>query len=127
MFKWGGTLTETVLWNNPSPTSSYGENTISDLSITSYNYIKIRFCRGTSYTTGDASLYEVMLPIPFDLGENKSEICGCLAARNSSNGNYLGRRFSITSNTVWFAQAQRIATSGSDNNSAIPLQIIGIY
>lgn len=49
MFKWGGALSETTLWTNPSPTSSFASQNVSlSDNISNYDFIKIQFRVSTS-------------------------------------------------------------------------------
>lgn len=56
----GGSLTETVLWTNASPTSTFAAQvvTLSD-DMNNYTYLKFEY----RHSTTDSNLYEIIVPV----------------------------------------------------------------
>lgn len=119
----GGTLKETVLWTNSSPTSSMTQQylSLSD-SIANYDYIKVVIAVSTSDLT--STVTTIM---------DASEIISKGADyRNCFYGNPIGVntiRLALgnsDSTKFGFSDCYQFATATTYNNTAIPLSISGL-
>ena len=54
----GGGLTETTLWTNSSPSSTFSAQSVSVGDLTPYDYIKIVW----RWSTSDATTWEILIP-----------------------------------------------------------------
>lgn len=127
--KGGGKMSETVLWTNSAPTSSfrYGEVTLSQ-DIDNFKYIAIKWAFSTSYRS-DANTARVLISIEdfkrmSDTGT--SQDINITLGNKSSAGEY-SRRIAYHSDTkFYFSYAFKVGTSSDDGSQCIPLQIIGL-
>jgi hypothetical protein len=131
MLPHGGSESETVLWTNPSPTSSFAAQsvTLSD-SLLNYKYLKITYRSANTNVVNYYTLY----PIVDDNGEiiyaggngNPRMIISYII----SSGTARQRRFSIedsAATTIYFTTCQNIGSSSTTVNGAmIPITISGI-
>lgn len=125
----GATQTETVLWQNSSPSTSASAFTceLSD-DWTNYDYIKITTQLTTTNSTNLSQIFA------------KDELAKCRTVSGTTSFNlsatlYLGsggfycRRGTASSannTTISFGQATQLAGTGSNSAYIIPLQIVGI-
>lgn len=120
----GGTLSETVLWTNPSPTASFAAQTITLSSdINNFKYLKIVYKLSTSNNTESYAIYAV--------DEFKNMIIGvgyaCGAISGRPGGTNLARRLGYASDTsIRFMDSSGIGVASTDNNGLIPLAIYGM-
>ena len=116
----GGSDTETVLWTNGSPTSSFAQKTVtlSD-NINNYDYIKMTFRYSTS---DDTELVEIFPVENIDINTAKrSTYLGVMWYAGS------WKYRNITNNYTSVEISNCVFVGGSSSNgSIIPLQIIGI-
>lgn len=126
------TLQETVLWENPNPTSSFATQTItlSD-SIMNYNMIRIEGRRSTSIDDY-LEVYadpEYLVTCATAKTENAGN-CGLAASTGAgSTGSRYTRVFvSTTANPdkITVGNEYSMATTTSNNTYAIPTRIVGI-
>ncbi len=120
----GGTLSETVLWTNPTPTASFAARTITLSSdINNFKYLKIVHKLSTSNNTESSVMYAVD---DFkNLIINVGYIFGTISGRPS--GSNMARRIGYDSDTsIRFTDSSGIGVSTTDNNSLIPLAIYGM-
>lgn len=117
--------TETSLWVNSSPTSSFagGQNvTLSD-SLDNYDYIKFRWRISTTYENPNECLVSVKAFKKMDM-TSLATIMAFGGMNSNADDSYL-RRIAYTSNTqVWFGSSLKGTTTANTTN--IPLEIIGI-
>lgn len=120
----GGTLSETVLWTNPSPTASFAGQTITLSSdINNFKYLKIVCKLSTSNNTESSVMYAVDDFKNLIIGVGS--LCGGLLGR--PGGTNLARRLGYASDTsIRFMQSGGIGLDYTDNNSLIPLAIYGM-
>ena len=117
----GGTLKETTLWTNPSPTSNFDTQdvTLSD-DYTNYDYVK--FYVRTSTT--NATLGEVIYPSNMLTQSTANQGIQCfMGARPSSN--YVRLLRHVANNKIHIHIAEPPASSGSSTTAAIPTKITG--
>lgn len=129
----GGSATwvETILWANPSPSSDFATQTVtlSD-DINNYDYLKVSYKNSTTYE-GVNDPYSVLISV----SDFKTSATGNSTRHNAFT---FGGLYAPT-NTVWtrflfydtdttakFGGCTQIGSTGSTNNNAIPLQIVGI-
>ena len=114
-----GSLSETVLWTNPSPTAAFVDQTITIPDIDNYTYIKLVFRNNTS----DASELINILPV--------DNIKANMVKRSA----FLGIMFHISGDTWYYrnvgftstsVRISDVAPSGSGGRALIPVQIIGL-
>lgn len=125
----GGKYTETSLWTNPSPSSTFDAQTVtlSD-SIDNYKYIAIRykFTAGTSdadYTTHIVSPSDIAKSIPTS-GINTDTVT--LGGKTRANYNYSRIVHYVSSTSLSFTIGYGTNFAGTSNNIAIPLEILGL-
>lgn len=119
-----GGFTETTLWTNSSPTSTFAAQTVTltggSISSSTYNYIGVTWRRGTSAS----DTMTVLCPTSqFMTGTNKTLLPGF--AGSGTTAYVYFRSFTYTSATqVYFSDAKN--TSGQTGNThAIPVYIKG--
>ena len=121
--KGGGDLKETILWTNPSPTSSFGGVDVSlSETIENFKYVKLYFRISTSNSTQSATIYEKDIFKAFTSAGNGAS--GAISARQS-NTNYF-RRVAYKSPTEITYLNTVTASGGYDGNYLIPLKFCGL-
>lgn len=124
----GGTLTETVLWTNSNPTSSFAAQTVTlNQSITTdkFDYIKITIRISTSVATEQSYIFPTNEFLDFADGSTQNIRRGYIGTR--PNGNDLRIIFSVSNTQVNFTAPLRAgSTTSSSNSIIIPLKIIGL-
>ena len=125
----GGTLKETTLWTNSSPSATFAEQTVtlSD-NISNYDYIKIEWCESTSALTNKSSI--MVSASEFTRNKNPyynaHDTTPAILGRGANNVSYL-RYIAYESDTqVLFGHALRGNATGVDNTFTIPLNIYGV-
>lgn len=124
----GGGYAETVLWENPAPTSTFASQTItlSD-DITNYDQIEFIYAYDTTNQSGiyvDSIIYKVsdFISLPYT-----TNIINKFALVNHISGKYVCRILGYTGNTqITFNTAYWVNVAGSDNTRCIPIKIIGL-
>lgn len=124
----GGALTETTLWTNSAPTSSFVEQTVtlSD-SIENYKYIKFRYYLSTTLH----SSREIIVPIDTlklsaspAYGTSTPNIAASLTSESSVM--YARRIYFVSNTSLQLATPVGINSTSTANNAAIPIEIIGM-
>ena len=120
----GEQYTETVLWTNSSPTSSFADQTItlSD-SIDNYSSLGVTFKLST---TEEMSCTIKLSVEDFKKCTNSATILNPASCAKISNLAYARRFYCASDTTIYFAASYRLNTSGTNNAANIPIQIIGI-
>ena len=122
----GGTLKETVLWNNSAPTSGMTSTTITlSQSIDLYDYIKIVWRVSKTVSTEMSMLTTPSsIKISTSGGTNVNNLS--ISARPTS-GRATSRLITYSSVTkLGVSVAHYIGESGNTTDYAIPIQIVGI-
>lgn len=124
--KKGGNLTETVLWTNPSPNSSFSPKDVSlSESLRNFKYIKI--C--TKSSTGTSNTYEMLVEPDFLVSSTTTAyhpnvIIGTI---NNTTGYTFVRRITYVNDLkINIGTANTILASVSDNTYTIPTKIVGL-
>lgn len=108
-----------LLWTNPSPTASFGLQTIYGLNPADYDIIVTNFYQ---YVSGDTDLLTYSFVIPAEGNLNN------VVSMWYSNTLYR-RMYSVGSDYVYFANAMystAVNTNTTDNTKLIPYKIYGI-
>ena len=127
MFKWGGTLRETVLWTNPSPTSNFASQTVNlDESYANYKYVGVKYATGTG---ADAPMATMILSTEdaakTNVSGSNNGLKGAIGSRYQNN--VYARIIGFMSDTTVEFSAARIQSGTNSNNALIiPKTIIGI-
>lgn len=123
----GGQMTETVLWTNPSPTTSFTLQTITlSENFTNYDYVRIYLKGSRTDNT------ECMIEVPSD--KLKAAVTSVAYRPNIYIGGYDGngtyqyvRRISyITDSSLSINSSYRINAAATNDNLFIPIKITGI-
>ena len=120
----GETAVETILWTNPSPTSSISsETTYTISSIANYDFIRVYFRRSTSDSTETSVLYTKPEFLALT-GTDKFRASGSL---NISGVNY-ARPINVQSATsITVGYCYKLGSSAGQSNSyLIPTKICGL-
>lgn len=123
----GGSATETVLWTNGSPTSSFGEQTVQlSQSIEDFDLIKVTFKLSTTNADEGAIIVPTQT-IKNSLNNTNNTFRTSIGVRLSGY-NYVRPLFinSGVYDQLGFSSARIPGNSGTSNTSATPLQVIGI-
>lgn len=125
--KGGAALTESILWTNSSPTSSFASKDISlNDSFLNYSYIKF------SYKIKTSSSEEYQVLCPADLVKKSAfstnvPIISIGARHATTGGTTLVRFITYVSDTsLHFSNASVITSSTTDNSYNIITQITGV-
>lgn len=126
----GGKYTETSLWTNSAPTSTFaGQSvTLSD-SISNYKYVGIKFAYATNYSTGDC-ISTIILSVEdfkkggYNTGVRRNNFSMSLS--NVANTAYSRMVLYNDDNSVRFGTCYQVGTNTNANGNAIPLEILGL-
>lgn len=126
----GGTLKETVLWTNPSPTANFNRQsvTLSD-DINNYDYIAVEYIYSKSSVDETEKSKSIMSVTDFkkgNLGTLVSRTCMALGIINSSNTTYNRQVWYRDDTTIEISACYAMTSTATANGNAVPLQIIGI-
>ena len=119
----GAKQTETVLWTNPSPTSDFGQTTVtlSD-SISNYDYIAVKWKVSTSLSTTSTT----MVPVgDFKSMLNQNGDNALFIASVNQNG-WARTVFYVSDTSITISTSYRLNAQGNSGSNAIPTSIIGI-
>lgn len=121
----GGTMAETTLWTNPSPTSAYagGDITLSK-DMDNFKYIKFTF----RFSTTDSNELSLILSVADVKASTISAVGFCTAISGRvPNGYTYARRISYKTDTsVNITLAEAIGSSATINSAYIPISIKGL-
>lgn len=121
----GGKQTETVLWTNSAPTSSFAKQdvTLSD-DINSYDYLKFTYRVTTSVSD---SLNYIISVSDFKKSVESTSSHHCVLGLSTDDSVAHTRRvYYKTDTTVNFNNAYQLNAAASNNATVIPLSIVGI-
>lgn len=127
-------LKETVLWTNPSPTSSFAGGTIADLSddINNYDYLKFEYRHSTSvdilYNIDvPVDLFKTSTQVDYDNPNHYLPFMTACASGQWTFTNFLRRGIARKTDTsVYFTGGGNMGSTTANNANIIPIQIIGI-
>lgn len=125
--KGGSTTLETVLWTNPSPTSTQDKQTITlSGSISDYSSLKFVFYSDTSHT----QIVSIMISVDdFKLvgGSTNNIYDYVLSPSVYTAGNIVSRLFRyLSDNTMTIGSCNSVTGGTSNNSKCILYQIIGL-
>ena len=121
-----GGFTETSLWTNSSPTSTFAAQTVSlnqTITTTKFDYIKIKVRVSTSVSTEQSYIFPTSEFLNFaDSGSNMPR--GYVGMRINSNQ---ARFVTMTSTSqVKFSASYQLASTSSNSTGIIPVSISGL-
>lgn len=122
----GEKYTETSLWTNSAPTSSFASQAVTlSESIDNFKYIKIKFRLSTSNSTTSETVYSV--------GDFKTYtsttalgISGGLVGQPVASQGYVRKAIYSSSTQIQFDTAYRLAVNDANTSYLIPLEILGL-
>lgn len=123
----GGSATETVLWENASPSGSFSEQAVQlSQSMENFDFIKVTFITTHSNPEEGAIIVPTSVIMKSLNSTNNTFRC-CLGARISSV-NYARPLFinSGVYDQLGIGTASRLGSSGTYNSEITPLKVIGI-
>lgn len=124
----GKKYTETSLWTNPSPTSTFASQTVNlSESIDNYEYIKVKYVYATSAT--QIELVSILPVSEFKTYQINSTAggSGVLGMISATNSQYARSYFYANNGgSVAFAAAFQINSTTSNNSWLIPIEILGL-
>lgn len=121
----GGMLKETVLWTNPSPTSSMLNQTRVTLSqsIMNFEYIKFYARISTSNSKETALMVSASDFQNMTDSTNRGRLTICAADSSSSYARFVNY---VDNTTVEFSNARRLGNTTTSNSNTIPTKITGL-
>lgn len=121
----GAEQVETVLWTNPSPSSTFAAQTVTlSESIDNFDYIAISYCQSTSYPIPSKIIYSVSdFKKSIQTATNDPIVGLCVSDTSNSYGR---KAYYVNSTTIGFTLGYRWNSAYSTNNAANPISIIGI-
>lgn len=122
------TKTETTLWTNSSPTSTFANTTVTlSQSIENFDYIKFRIASTKSNTAESYQAESIFSVADVKRSTTTTYAPQCIISSRSTSGGQYVRRFLYESNTsLSISSGQQIAGTSGNNNYVIPLSIVGI-
>lgn len=122
----GGALNETVLWTNPSPTSTFAaqEITFSD-DVNNYKYIKVYFRLSTSNSAISSVMYDIETFLNLKTLSTLERFYGCMCSYVGS-GNVARRLGYSSSGKFQFYNAANIGAASQSNTACIPTKVVGL-
>ena len=124
----GGSMSETVLWTNSSPTSNFAAQTVnlSD-DITKFDYIRVYFYSSKTSHTEASVLMLVSDFVNLGTGLNKPRFSIANANNEiSGTGNALRILRYISNTSLNFTEAYEAARESSSTTQVIPTKISGL-
>lgn len=124
----GGSLSRTVLWTNPNPTTAFNAQTVtlSD-SISNYDYIEVSFYRADTVQTVSRTIIPTADFINMTVANrNMMGAIGYFASAGTTQ--YFARTFSYgTDRTVIFRNAAQVGGNTTTyQTGAIPIEVAGL-
>lgn len=122
----GGTLKETKLWTNLSPTSNFTGQTVTLSSdISDYTWLKFTYKKDTTTSEAYSVIYQVS-DVKLFADSNGQRVGGLIIGKNTLRN--VARLITYVSDTrLYISASARLEDSGvQDNNMVIPLAIYGL-
>jgi hypothetical protein len=127
--KKGGTLKETVLWTNPSPTSSFSAQNITlSEALSNFKYFSFVVKNRTSDSLYSSSIMNVdeFKNLSGTLANYTFKYAASVAATNDNDVSFTRRYYYVNDTTIGIANANAINANNTNNQLTIPYQIIGL-
>lgn len=115
-----GSLSETTLWTNSSPSSSFAAQAVSEIGVDNYTYIKITFRFSASNSDENSYIVKVSEFKNVTSGDQYAYGVGTFVSGEGARS----RRFYYVSGGVGFTAGTSI--SSQNNNVFIPIKITGL-
>jgi len=118
-----GGSTETVLWTNNSPTSTFAGQTItlSD-SLDNYTYVKIKYRISTSVSTESSAIVPVSEFVHMTQTSNTFKI----GTGSFNSSTYVRTAYYGSATTIVFNNGYQLGSTSQANRMLIPVSVIGI-
>ena len=115
--------TETVLWTNNSPTSTFAGQTItlSD-SLDNYTYVKIKYRISTSVSTESSAIVPVSEFVRMTQTSNTFKI----GTGSFESSTYVRTAYYGSATTIVFNNGYQLGSTSQANGKLIPVSVIGI-
>ena len=122
----GGSLTETVLWTNLTPTSAFATQTVSlNDNLSNYDYVAFEVKAATDTQDTFRVIYPIEVFQNSKLNVSKSYIVDFGGTAINGQG-YVRCAFYDTDTTIKFDDSYKVNVAGKLNTSNIPLKVIGL-
>ena len=124
----GGQPTETTLWTNPSPSSSFAGQTVtlSD-DMTNYDYLKFTYKAVSTLDTLGEDIIPTAKFVSYGSSMTTAGPKFAIGKTGTSSDDRYIRFLTYSSNTtIDFKTPQKAGAAQTSNNACIPVQIIGI-
>ena len=122
----GTEYTETSLWTNSSPTSSFTSQTVTlSQSIDNYKYVKIKFRLSTSNSTTSETIYSVD-DFKAYTSTTALGISGGIIGQPVASQGYVRKVIYSSATQIQFDTAYRLAVNDANTSYLIPLEILGL-
>ena len=121
-------LSETLLWTNPSPASSISAQikTLDSYNFSDFTYIKVVFRGGTS-SAGQSHESSVIMSLSDFVLTDDANLCYFICGAYKADGNNYIRRIWYDSNTSFhIGTGLRTSDNVTSNGSVIPYKIYGL-
>lgn len=117
-------MSETTLWTNPNPTSSFASQPITlSQDVNNFDYIKISYRGGIS---NDNSMSIIVSIADYNKADSASTNKVGIAIAGTNSGDLRTRVMFTNGNTSIYPGDARTPTGSIDNNKAIPIKISGL-
>lgn len=124
----GGSPTDTTLWTNSAPTSSYsgGDVTLSQ-SIENFDLIGIEYLNYTGGSTTGRIMIDIASFRKCVSGAANNNVRFTMGTRWSGySNNYVRMLYYVSDTQASFTDCTRVGASGTGNGFCIPQKIVGI-
>ena len=120
----GGELTETTIWTNSSPTSTFPDTTItlSD-SISNYKFLKIKFRKATTASDETSVMFDCDDFTEQIINTNKSVTCIAFVGTSVTYARRIGY---VDDTHIHIDKNIQINGQATTTNYNIPVEIIGL-
>ena len=120
-------MTETVLWTNPSPTSSFPNQQVTlSGNISDYKYLKFVFNLSNTSTASMSCIYDVEEFKTLTNVTNSWSRATSPMRSNSNNNQFVRPMLYINDTKVDFGHGAGYNANNTQDATVIPYQIIGI-
>lgn len=118
-----GGSTETVLWTNNSPTSSFSGQTITlSNSLDNYTYVKIKYRISTSVSTESS----VIVPVSEFVRMTQTSNTFKIGTGSFDSSTYVRTAYYDSATTIAFNNGYKLGSTSQANGMLIPVSVIGI-
>lgn len=122
-------LTETLLWENPSPTNTWSGDyaQVSSDKYTNYKYLRFEYKNHRGSSATEANLVKVMCALEdLQKGAAGSGTNGASPFAYYNGGYYVRGTIYYSDTKIYIYSAYRIGTTSTANDYMIPYRIYGL-